>query len=112
MKCPVCDGQLRAVDKYGVEIDICPDCKGVWLDRGELEKILSMAEKQDTGYSTHPAAPQQTKDDFRVKTPQHYDHDDDHDRHGYNKDYKHDHDHDDRYGHKKRKGSWLSDLFD
>jgi Uncharacterized protein conserved in bacteria len=36
MKCPVCDENLREIDKYGVHIDICPGCKGMWLDRGEL----------------------------------------------------------------------------
>ncbi|HEY0828266.1 MAG TPA: zf-TFIIB domain-containing protein [Bacilli bacterium] len=40
MKCPVCqDVRMREVDKNGVHIDVCPDCKGVWLDRGELEKL-------------------------------------------------------------------------
>lgn len=43
MKCPVCDATLRTVQKYNVEIDICPDCKGVWLDRGELEKVMQFA---------------------------------------------------------------------
>lgn len=42
MKCPVCnDVRMREVEKDGVLIDVCPDCKGVWLDRGELEKLLS-----------------------------------------------------------------------
>lgn len=42
MKCPVChDVRMREVEKDGVMIDICPDCKGVWLDRGELEKLMS-----------------------------------------------------------------------
>lgn len=41
MKCPVCnDVRMREVEKDGVLIDVCPDCKGVWLDRGELEKLL------------------------------------------------------------------------
>ena len=40
MECPVCGDRLRAVEKYGVEVDICPGCKGVWLDRGELDTIL------------------------------------------------------------------------
>ena len=40
MRCPVCDSDLRAVDRQGVEIDFCPRCRGVWLDRGELEKLL------------------------------------------------------------------------
>jgi len=42
MNCPVCDGvRMREVEKDGVMIDICPQCKGVWLDRGELEKLMS-----------------------------------------------------------------------
>ncbi|RXZ83723.1 hypothetical protein EBB07_04895 [Paenibacillaceae bacterium] len=42
MNCPVCDGvRMREVDKDDVQIDICPQCKGVWLDRGELDKLLS-----------------------------------------------------------------------
>lgn len=41
MNCPVCDNvTLREVEKEGILIDVCPSCKGVWLDRGELEKIL------------------------------------------------------------------------
>lgn len=41
MECPVCGDRLRGVEKYGVEIEICPGCKGVWLDRGELETIIN-----------------------------------------------------------------------
>ncbi|WP_438348031.1 zf-TFIIB domain-containing protein [Paenibacillus sp. FA6] len=42
MKCPIChDVRMREVDKNGVHIDVCPDCKGVWLDRGELDKLMS-----------------------------------------------------------------------
>jgi len=41
MNCPVCDAvRMREVAKEGVLIDICPNCKGVWLDRGELEKLM------------------------------------------------------------------------
>jgi Zn-finger nucleic acid-binding protein len=40
MRCPVYDTDLRAVDRQGIEIDICPRCRGVWLDRGELDKLL------------------------------------------------------------------------
>lgn len=40
MKCPI-DGELLMVaERSGVEIDYCPKCRGVWLDRGELEKII------------------------------------------------------------------------
>ena len=40
MKCPNCDETLVMADRNGVEIDYCPKCRGVWLDRGELDKIL------------------------------------------------------------------------
>jgi len=38
--CPVCTTELRANDRQGIEIDHCPECRGVWLDRGELDKII------------------------------------------------------------------------
>lgn len=40
MKCPNDDATLVMSERSGVEIDYCPDCRGVWLDRGELDKIL------------------------------------------------------------------------
>lgn len=41
MKCPACkDTNLVMSERQGVEIDYCPDCRGVWLDRGELDKII------------------------------------------------------------------------
>ncbi|HAZ31534.1 MAG TPA: hypothetical protein DCY61_02355 [Dehalococcoidia bacterium] len=40
MKCPVCDVDLRMAERQGVEIDYCPECRGIWLDRGELDKII------------------------------------------------------------------------
>ncbi|MGE0820947.1 MAG: zf-TFIIB domain-containing protein [Candidatus Binatia bacterium] len=43
MLCPHCNTTMHEVTKSGVLIDICPDCKGTWLDRGELEKILNRA---------------------------------------------------------------------
>ena len=46
MKCPVCkDVTLLMSEKKGVEIDYCPECRGIWLDRGELEKIMEKEEK-------------------------------------------------------------------
>jgi hypothetical protein len=41
MNCPVCSETLSERERSGIEIDICPQCRGVWLDRGELEKILA-----------------------------------------------------------------------
>ena len=40
MKCPQCDVVLVITDRQGIEIDYCPQCRGVWLDRGELDKII------------------------------------------------------------------------
>ena len=44
MKCPRCpDTTLVMTDRQGVEIDYCPACRGIWLDRGELDKLLDLA---------------------------------------------------------------------
>ena len=52
MKCPVCnDVRMREVEKDTIIIDTCPDCKGVWLDRGELEKI-TQGLREDESYYT------------------------------------------------------------
>jgi uncharacterized protein len=40
MKCPKCEAALRRSEREGIEIDYCPNCRGVWLDRGELDKII------------------------------------------------------------------------
>jgi Zn-finger nucleic acid-binding protein len=40
MECPVCKTKLLMSEKQGIEIDYCPDCRGIWLDRGELDKII------------------------------------------------------------------------
>jgi uncharacterized protein len=48
MKCPICDIDMRIAEREGVEIDYCPQCRGVWLDRGELEKLIAQVES--TGY--------------------------------------------------------------
>ena len=51
MKCPVCkDVTLLMSEKKGVEIDYCPECRGIWLDRGELEKLI---EKEDNYNESH-----------------------------------------------------------
>ena len=40
MNCPVDGNELRITERQGIEIDYCPQCRGVWLDRGELDKVL------------------------------------------------------------------------
>ncbi|MBI3926053.1 MAG: zf-TFIIB domain-containing protein [Armatimonadetes bacterium] len=57
MKCPMCDVPLTLSERHGVEIDYCPGCRGVWLDRGELDKILErVAAIQPAERSGSPAA--------------------------------------------------------
>lgn len=51
MKCPVCSVELKMAERQGVEIDYCSQCRGIWLNRGELDKIVerssAMLEPQD-----------------------------------------------------------------
>lgn len=100
MKCPVCkDKDLVMSERNGIEIDYCPQCRGVWLDRGELDKIIerNMASQQET---YREAAPQK-----EYREERHYEN-----KKYYDDDYKY-HDKHSHYGkHKKR--SFLSDIFD
>jgi len=70
MKCPTCDVSLVMADRNGIEIDYCPDCRGVWLDRGELDKIIerssqNIKQKQDDSYAAKQQYP--TDSDYRHK---------------------------------------------
>lgn len=100
MKCPVCkDKDLVMSERSGIEIDYCPECRGVWLDRGELDKIIerNMASQQET---YREAAPQKEYREEKYYENKKY----------YDDDYKY-HDKHNHYGkHKKR--SFLSDIFD
>lgn len=44
MKCPNCEETLIMTERQGVEIDYCPKCRGVWLDKGELDKIIEKSQ--------------------------------------------------------------------
>lgn len=97
MKCPVCpDATLLMSDRQGVEIDYCPSCRGVWLDRGELDKLIQLGARSEAPVqqvaqpARHAPLP-----DYRGR-PQFEDSD-------FNK--KH-------YGSNHRRKSWLSDIFD
>ncbi|MBW3519939.1 zf-TFIIB domain-containing protein [Flavobacterium sp. NKUCC04_CG] len=48
MKCPTCNETLLMSEKNGIEIDYCPSCRGIWLDRGELDKIIERSVAQDS----------------------------------------------------------------
>lgn len=95
MRCPVDNEPLVMADRNGVEIDYCPKCRGVWLDRGELDKIIDRALGTDAPRAAAPAQPQPH---HPAPPPPRYRHDDDDDyRGGYRK---------------KRKESFLGELFD
>ncbi len=108
MRCPVDNEVLVMADRGGVEIDYCPKCRGVWLDRGELDKII---ERSATPVPMPPAAPApaarptspvyQPEPGYsgqRAEAPRRRDDDDDDDhRHGK------------RY---KKRESFLGELFD
>lgn len=93
MLCPACKVELRITDRQGVEVDYCPQCRGVWLDRGELDKIIDRSLNLTSG-----RAPADQVEPGR-EAPYGYRRDDDDD------DYR-----DPRYGRRRR--GWLGDLFD
>ncbi|RZL03553.1 MAG: hypothetical protein EOP36_04265 [Rubrivivax sp.] len=60
MKCPSCpDATLTMSERQGIEIDYCPQCRGIWLDRGELDKLLDRS-AQESIQATAPLARHQT----------------------------------------------------
>ena len=59
MQCPVCRVPLSMSDRQGIEIDYCPQCRGVWLDRGELDKIIERSANDGAPSSAAPPPPQQ-----------------------------------------------------
>lgn len=54
--CPNDNSSMQTVDRSGVQFDMCPSCRGVWLDRGELEKLMA-ASAQDNAAAAAPSAP-------------------------------------------------------
>jgi Zn-finger nucleic acid-binding protein len=98
MNCPSCNTNLTMADRNGVEIDYCPQCRGVWLDRGELDKII----ERSAAFDGRPDSPGRTQG-YEPARPsrEFYDQDDDHRKY------------DDRYDpRRKKRKSFLGDLFD
>jgi len=52
MQCPICSVELVMSERQGIEIDYCPKCRGVWLDRGELDKIIEKSASAIPGAKT------------------------------------------------------------
>jgi Zn-finger nucleic acid-binding protein len=116
MKCPHCpDVTLVMADRQGVEIDYCPQCRGVWLDRGELDKLIERAAGPGApaGYAQQPGYPQGQQPGYPQAQQPGYP------PAGHGQPYPQQHQrrpdfvdsdfHEKQY---KRKKSWLSDIFD
>jgi Zn-finger nucleic acid-binding protein len=90
MRCPIDESTLVMSDRNGIEIDYCPQCRGVWLDRGELDKIIdrSVGMPQPAAQPPAPRAPQY--DEYRAPQQRY----------------------DDKHYKKRKRESWLSELFD
>lgn len=90
LSCPVCSAAMQENSKNGVTIDVCPQCRGVWLDRGELEKLLGAVQVQQ-----NRMVPRYDDDDDR-----HEHHRKEYGHHGY-------------HGHKRKsKMESIFDIFD
>jgi len=93
MQCPVDGTTLAMADRQGVEIDYCPQCRGVWLDRGELDKLID----REAAAGPVAAPPERERERSR---------------------YRDDDDDDDRRpggiggGHKRKKKGFLSEIFE
>lgn len=83
MKCPIdTDTDLQMSERQGIEIDYCPKCRGVWLDRGEIDKILERSATEK---------PIEYEYDYRSRSQGH---------------------HSKEYDPRKRRKGWLGELFD
>lgn len=102
MRCPVDNETLVMADRNGVEIDYCPKCRGVWLDRGELDKIIERADAAPAPKAAAPAQPQYAPPPPPQAHQPHYQH----------PPRRHDDDDDYRYGYKKKRKSLLGEIFD
>jgi Zn-finger nucleic acid-binding protein len=104
MKCPNCNETLVMADRQGVEIDYCPKCRGVWLDRGELDKIIERSAAYEQGSLNNDVPPPQPQQPPQPPQQPPYGQNP-YGQQPYNK-YN-----DPYYKHKKKKG-FLGDFFD
>ena len=89
MQCPVCTEELKLAERQGVEIDYCPKCRGIWLGRGELGKIVARSATIESSQA-HPGNEREQQRNQPPPPPRRGEH-------GY---------------HKKKRKSWLGDLLD
>lgn len=92
MACPIDGTTLTMAERQGIEIDYCPTCRGVWLDRGELDKIIERSSRNDDDDDRRPRAAPPPQSHNYAPPPSGYP------QKGYGKPYK--------------KKHWLQDIFD
>jgi Zn-finger nucleic acid-binding protein len=98
--CPNCNVSMQAVQRRSIELDICPQCRGVWLDRGELEKLIAEEPAgSGEGRDRRDERPEPARPAWGLGH-------DDHDRH------RRDHDDHDHHQGRHRKRSSIFDIFD
>lgn len=95
MKCPNCEETLVMSERQGIEIDYCPKCRGVWLDKGELDKIIEKSALSES--NQHQFQPKEQRKLYGDNDKGFFD---------KNRSYENNH------KHYKKKDSFLSDLFD
>ena len=107
MKCPVCKtADLLMTERRSIEIDYCPVCRGVWLDRGELDKLIAQdagsddAQANATARTSRDSYPDRDRDRDRER----------HRDHAYDNNRTYDNHRTDYRGHKKKRS--LFDMFD
>lgn len=100
MKCPSCEELLVMSERQGVEIDYCPKCRGVWLDKGELDKIIEKSAVAESNQQLKQNKEQQKQFD---------DDDDDNDDEGF---FNRNRRNDNNENPNRRRGGFLSNLFD
>lgn len=113
MNCPICKTtQLLMAIRGNIEIDYCPECRGVWLDRGELDKIIEKSNLPEnsapnTGYLVQPQYPQQIP--YAQNIPQSGHHTS---KHGSSHSNYHNNSSNNDHYPKKKKGGWLEEILD
>lgn len=99
MKCPNCNETLLMTERNSIEIDYCPSCRGIWLDKGELDKMLEFAEQKFRSSQPEQQPLNQQQSNNQYQQP-------------YYKNDKDDYKHNPQYQKHHKKKGFLGDLFD
>ena len=105
LMCPNDNAAMQTLERDGVQFDMCPSCRGVWLDRGELEKLMAAAAQDGRASAPAPqqAPPQAAPQPWSQQPPQAY---------REPPRYKDDRYRDDDYKYRKKKRDSIFDIFD